>query len=64
MTSKADTVDLHGVKIVGFYNIWNIVRYITIGILIFYANKQNVAEMEDYKKYCCDCYYVSLDPHL
>ena len=47
--SATVVTDQTGAKIIGFYNLWNIIRYIIIGILIFYANKQNVSEMEDYK---------------
>eukprot|EP01083_Nonionella_stella_P003110 8851_1 len=51
-------------KTLGIYTIWNIVRYITIGVLVYFANQKNIQETDGYKQYCCDCYYVSLDPHL
>ena len=38
---------------------WNIIRYIIVGILIFYANHRNVSDINDYRSYCCDCLFIS-----
>ena len=46
------------------YASWNLVRYISIGILIFCSNVININDVNGYKKYCCDCYYISLSPDL
>ena len=44
------------------YCTWNIIRYIAIAIMIFLANRRNINEINKYRKFCCDCYYVSKQP--
>ncbi len=44
------------------YATYNSLRYVAIGVLIFVANNVNIDDVEGYKKYCCDCYYISLQP--
>ena len=44
------------------YSIWNLIRYITIGVLVYQANDRNVHDIKKYKRFCCDCYYISKDP--
>eukprot|EP01084_Bolivina_argentea_P087614 158232_1 len=45
------------------YSIYNIIRYLIIAATILLANKINVEESNDIIKYCCSCWFVSLEPH-
>ena len=44
------------------YAVWNIIRYITIGALVYEANHRNIDDVNGYKSSCCDCYYISKNP--
>ena len=43
--------------------IFNIGRYATVGYFTWKVNQNNAERMENtYRKYSCDCYYISKDP--
>eukprot|EP01083_Nonionella_stella_P032257 88308_1 len=44
------------------YVSWNIIRYIIIAILIHLAITRELNDIHEYEPFCCDCYYVALDP--
>ena len=41
------------------YLIYNILRYIAIGILLYQANEQNHNQSTNKIKYCCPCYFLA-----
>ena len=46
----------------GFYLVWNGVRFLIIGILIFLANQHHNSDLKKIQKDCCKCYNISLKP--
>eukprot|EP01084_Bolivina_argentea_P125610 222533_1 len=51
-------------KCIGYqpYLIWNGIRFLTIGILIFLANSRHNEDLQKIQDDCCKCYYISTEP--
>ena len=41
-----------------------ITRYLIIGYWTWDINNDNASDMIAYQDYACDCYFVSMNPHL
>eukprot|EP01084_Bolivina_argentea_P179229 309725_1 len=46
------------------WSVWNIIRYLVVGYLIFTANNNNAKDLDDHKQYCCACYQHSKNQSL